>query len=1061
MFTSKLTPIYAAIALSLGMNTASIAAEDDTAKWQVNSPENAPLQQININVTEGTWMNVNVSPDGKHIIFDLLGDIYQMPISGGEAKPIAQGIAWQMQPVYSPDGKYIAFTSDEDGGDNIWIMEADGSNPHPVTKETFRLLNSPAWSPDSQYLVARKHYTGTRSLGAGEVWMYHVAGGEGVKLTERPNEQKDLGEPAYSPDGRYIYFSQDATPGKTFHYSKDSVKGIYKIKRYDTQTGDIEVLIEGTGGAIRPTPSPDGKTLAYIKRDGFQSTLYSLDLKSGAETKLYDKLDRDMQETWAIHGVYPTMSWTKDNKHIVFWAQGKINKLDVDSKKVSDIPFSIKGQRDVQPAVRFTQNLDQDEFDVKMLRMAQVSPNGEKVVFEALGKIWIRDIKDGKHKRLTRLDDDINELFPQWSRDGKDIVFTTWNDQQQGTVSVVSSRGGKAKVLTNEPGKYVEPTFSPDGDYIVYRKARGGYMTPRTWSQEPGLYKVDIKGKQSTKLTASGHQPQFGADSDRVYFMDFGKTPEFASIGMNGFEKRTHYTSDHATEFRLSPDGEHLAFAERFRVYVTPFAKHGETIAIGPKATNLPINQLSARAGESISWNGKNNQLYWTLGPELYQADVDTQYSKSDKKVEPKVTAIGFKDKADVPRGTVVFLGGKVITMENDQVIDNGVVIVKDNKISQVGDATLAIPDNAQVIDISGKTIMPGLFDAHAHGGQADDEIIPQQNWALYSGLSLGVTSIHDPSNDTTEIFAASEQQKAGKIVGPRIFSTGTILYGANLPGYTSHVDSLDDAKFHLERLKKVGAFSVKSYNQPRRDQRQQIIAAARELEMMVVPEGGSLLQHNLSMAADGHTTLEHSLPVASIYNDIKQFWSQTKVNYTPTLVVSYGGISGEHYWYDKTDVWAHPRLSMYVPHEILDARSMRRTTAPDEHYNHFNVARVANELNDLGVKVNIGAHGQREGLAAHWEMWMFAQGGMSNMDVLKTATINPATTFGMDHQLGSIKPGKLADLIVIDGDPLTDIRSSDKVTYTMINGKLFNSETMNELNGDKQKRKAFFFEKI
>ncbi|MBB1477686.1 amidohydrolase family protein [Shewanella sp. SG41-3] len=1060
MLTQKLTPIYTAMALTLGISSFAYA-EDDKVKWHVNAPENAPLSKIDINVTEGTWMNINVSPDGEHIVFDLLGDIYQIPIAGGEAKPLAQGIAWQMQPVYSPDGKYIAFTSDEDGGDNIWIMNADGTNPHAITTETFRLLNSPAWSPDSQYLVARKHFTGTRSLGAGEVWMFHVAGGEGVKLTERPNEQKDLGEPAYSPDGRYIYFSQDATPGKTFHYSKDSVKGIYKIKRYDTQTGDIEVLIEGTGGAIRPTPSPDGKTLAYIKRDGFQSTLYSLDLTSGEDTKLYDKLDRDMQETWAIHGVYPTMSWTKDNKHIVFWAKGKINKLDVDSKQVTDIPFSVNTQRDIQPSVRFTQNLDKDEFDVKMLRMAQVSPDGEKVVFEALGKIWIRDIKDGKHKRLTRLDDDINELFPQWSRDGKDIVFTTWNDQQQGTVSVVSARGGKAKVLTNEPGKYVEPTFSPNGEYIVYRKARGGYMTPRTWSQEPGLYKVDIKGKQSTKLTASGHQPQFGADSDRVYFMDSGETPEFASIGMNGFEKRTHYTSDHATEFRLSPNGEHLAFAERFRVYVTPFAKHGETIAIGPKATNLPITQLSARAGESISWNGKNNQLYWTLGPDLYQADVDTQYTNAETKVDPKITAIGFKDKADVPRGTVVFTGGKVITMENDQVIDNGVVIVKDNKIVSVGDANTVIPNNAQIIDISGKTIMPGLFDAHAHGGQADDEIIPQQNWALYSGLSLGVTAIHDPSNDTTEIFAASEQQKAGKIVGPRIFSTGTILYGANLPGYTSHVDSLDDAKFHLERLKKVGAFSVKSYNQPRRDQRQQIIAAARELEMMVVPEGGSLLQHNLSMIADGHTTVEHSLPAASIYNDIKQFWSQTEVHYTPTLVVAYGGISGEHYWYDKTDVWAHPRLSMYVPHDILDARSMRRTTAPDEHYNHFNVARVANELNNIGVKPNIGAHGQREGLAAHWEMWMFAQGGMSNMEVLKTATINPATTFGMDHQLGSIKVGKLADLIVIDGDPLADIRTTDKVTYTMVNGKLFNSETMNQLNGDKHKRKPFFFEKI
>ncbi|QBF83061.1 amidohydrolase [Shewanella maritima] len=1059
MFTRKLTPIYTAVALSLGL-AANVTAEEEKTGWQVNAPAQAPLSKIDINVTEGTWMNVSVSPDGKNIVFDLLGDIYQMPISGGEAKPLVTGIAWQMQPVYSPDGKYIAFTSDEDGGDNIWVMDADGSNQRAVTKETFRLLNSPAWSPDSQYLVARKHFTASRSLGAGEVWMYHVAGGEGVKLTERPNDQKDLGEPAYSPDGRYIYFSQDATPGKTFHYSKDSVKGIYKIKRYDTQTGDIKVLVQGTGGAIRPTPSPDGEKLAYIKRDGFQSTLYLLDLKSGEQTKLYDKLDRDMQETWAIHGVYPTMSWTQDNEDIVFWAGGKINRLNVEDKTVTDIPFAVKTQLDVQPSVRFTQNLDQDEFDVKMLRMAQVSPNGEKVVFEALGKLWIRDIKDGKQKRLTRLSDNVNELFPQWSRDGKKIVFTTWNDQDQGSVRIVSARGGKSKKLTQEPGKYVEATFSPDGKTIVYRKARGGYVTPRTWSQEPGLYKVDVKGKRNEFITPYGYQPQFGASNERVYFMDHGETPELSSIGLNGHEMRTHYTSRHATEFRVSPDGEHLAFAERFRVYVTPFAKHGETINIGPKANNLPVTQLSVRAGESISWNGDSDSLYWTLGPELYQADIDTKYAKTETEVEPKITDIGFKADADVPRGTVAFVGGNVITMDNDKVIENGVVIVKDNKIAVVGDANTEVPNGAQVIDISGKSIMPGLFDAHAHGGQADDEIIPQQNWMLYSGLSLGVTSIHDPSNDTTEIFAASEQQKAGNIAGPRIFSTGTILYGANAPGYTSHVDSLDDAKFHLERLKKVGAFSVKSYNQPRRNQRQQVIQAARELEMMVVPEGGSLLQHNLTMIADGHTTLEHSLPVGAIYSDIKQMWRQTEVAYTPTLVVAYGGISGEHYWYDKTDVWAHPRLSKYVPSDMLNARSMRRTTAPDGHYNHFNVVRVANELKEEGIIANIGAHGQREGLAAHWEMWMFAQGGMSNMEVLKTATINPAKTFGMDHQLGSITQGKLADLIVIDGNPLEDIRVTDKVTYTMVNGKLYDSETMNQLNGDKRERELFFFEK-
>ncbi|MCU8004973.1 MULTISPECIES: amidohydrolase family protein [unclassified Shewanella] len=1062
MFNSKLTPLY--IALTLGMNTLAVnATETKESTWNVNAPANAPLVQVKVDVNEGTWMNLSVSPDGKHIVFDLLGDIYQIPVTGGEAKPLAQGIAWQMQPVYSPDGKHIAFTSDGDGGDNIWIMDADGKNPRTVTQETFRLLNSPAWSPDSQYLVARKHFTASRSLGAGEVWLYHVAGGEGVKLTERPNDEKDLGEPAYSPDGRYIYFSQDDTPGKTFHYSKDSVNGIYKIKRYDTQTGEIEVLIEGTGGAIRPTPSPDGTKLAYIKRDDFQSSLYLLDLKSGETTKLFGELDRDMQETWAIHGVYPTMAWTQDNKDIFFWAKGKINRLNVANKTLTDIPFSVKTELAIQPSVRFKQDIDKDVFDVKMLRMAQVSPDGSKVAFEALGKIWLKSLPDGRMSRLTDLDKNIAELYPQWSRDGKNIVFTTWNDQDQGTVQVISAKGGKPKQLTSEPGKYVEPTFSPNGELVVYRKTQGGNLTPRTWSQEPGLYKVDIKGKQNSKISTDGYQAQFGANADRIFFMNSSEdeTPQLSSINLDGFDKRVHYSSKHATEFRVSPDGEQLAFAERFKVWVTPFAKHGETVEIGPNASNLPVSQLSARAGESISWNSKSDQLYWTLGPELYQAKVDTQYRDKDEKAQPSIIDLGFTEKADVPRGTIAFIGGKVITMENDQVIDNGVVIVKDNHIVAVGDANVAIPKDAQIIDIKGKSIMPGLFDAHAHGPQADDEIVPQQNWALYSGLSLGVTTIHDPSNDTTEIFAASEQQKAGNIVGPRIFSTGTILYGANAPGYTSHIDSLDDAKFHLERLKKVGAFSVKSYNQPRRNQRQQVIAAARELEMMVVPEGGSLLQHNLSMVADGHTTIEHSLPVGSIYNDIKQFWSQTQVGYTPTLVVAYGGISGENYWYDKTDVWAHPRLSMYVPADILQARSMRRPHAPESHYNHFNVAKVANELNKLGVHPNIGAHGQREGLAAHWEMWMFAQGGMSNMEVLKTATINPATTFSMEQQLGSIKEGKLADLIVIDGDPLADIRVTDRVTHTMVNGKLFDAETMKELNGDKEQRKPFFFEKL
>ncbi len=555
-----------------------------------------------------------------------------------------------------------------------------------------------------------------------------------------------------------------------------------------------------------------------------------------------------------------------------------------------------------------------------------------------------------------------------------------------------------------------------------------------------------------------------------------GEEPKLAYVSLDGKDDRTLYQGKFATEYRVSPNGEYLAFAERFKVFVTPFIERGDVITIGPKGGNLPVKQLSVRAGQGINWHGDSNKLYWSLGADLYQASIadlfaitqvqnkkDTKDKKVVDEAKPKVmqTYLGYSKKVDKPSGLVAFVGGKVITMEGEQVIDNGVVLVEGNIIKAIGTKSqVNIPSSAKVIDINGKSIMPGLIDAHAHGPQGNSQIIPQQNWKNYAGLALGVTSIHDPSNDTAEFFAASEMQKAGDIVAARLFSTGKILYGANVAGYTAHVDKLADAKFHVERLKKAGAFSVKSYNQPRRNQRQQFIQAARDLEMLVVPEGGSLLQHNLTMVVDGHTTLEHSIPVAKIYDDVKQLWSQSQMAYTPTLVVAYGGIWGENYWYNTTDVWLHPRLSKYVPSEFLQPRAMRRPKAPFNHYNHFNVAKVAKELQDSGIKVNAGGHGQREGLAMHWEMWMMAQGGMTPLQALRTATISPAQTLGLDAQLGSIKVGKLADLIVVDGDISQDIRMSDKVQYTMVNGRLYNAQTMNEIGNYDNKRAKFYFEK-
>src|SRR5687768_16980182 len=322
-------------------------AEKDEKKWDVNNPP-GPSYDVPIDVTKGTWMSLDVSPDGKEIIFDLLGDLYTIPIGGGDAKAITSGIAWDMQPRYSPNGKWIAFTSDRSGGDNVWIMNRDGSDPKQVSKETFRLLTQPAWSPDSESIVARKHFTSERSLGAGEMWIYHRMGGDGLQLTKKRTDQKDTGEPAVSPDGRYLYFSDDATPGAIFEYNKDPNSQIYVIQRLDRETGEIERYVTGPGGSVRPTPSPDGKSLAFVRRVRYKSTLFVKDLQSGRELPLFDGLDRDMQETWAVHGVYPSMAWTPDSKSIVFWAGGKIHRIDVASKQVANIPFHVRGTRRVQ-----------------------------------------------------------------------------------------------------------------------------------------------------------------------------------------------------------------------------------------------------------------------------------------------------------------------------------------------------------------------------------------------------------------------------------------------------------------------------------------------------------------------------------------------------------------------------------------------------------------------------------------------------------------------------------------------------------------------------------------
>jgi len=1051
-------------------STANAPDAKPSGAWNVED-KHGVTSEAKLDTRTGTWMSVDVSPDGKQLVFDMLGDLYLLPIEGGEAKSLTSGVAWDEQPRWSPDGKRIAFTSDRAGGDNLWVVDAGGSNARQVTKENFRLLNSPAWTPDGRFIAGRKHFTSTRSAGAGEIWLYHADGpaGDGIQMTKRRTEQKDEGEPAFSPDGRYLYWSMDATPGASFEYNKDGNGQIYTIQRLDRESGEVLTIAGGPGGACRPLPSPDGKRLAYVKRVRFQSVLHVMDLDSGTERAVMGGLERDMQEIWAVHGVYPVMAWTPDGRSIVYWAKGGLHRVDVATRQVRDIPFHVTGTRRVSEAVRFPVAVAPDSVRARMLRWVSVSPAGGRVVYSALGHLYVRALPDGSPRRLTRQNDHF-EFYPSWSRDGRSIVYVGWNDSTLGTVRVVPANGGEGRVLTRKPGHYVEPAFSPDGNTVVYRAITGGYLMSPTWSREPGIYAVPSSGGEARRISRRGYAPQFGAASDRVYITDAagadGDERSLFSVDLMGRDERTHLKGVYFTEARLSPDERWIAFREKYRLWVAPAVRAGRPVDFGPSMRDLPVRTVSNDAGDWLGWSGDSRTLHWSLGDSLWSQDLDELFTfapgahDSLAGTPPRRRAIGFTFLADQPAGVIALTGGRIITMNGSEIIDDGVVVVTGNRITAVGTrSSVTVPRGAKVVDVSGKTLMPGLVDTHWHGGMGNEQLIPQRSWIDHASLAFGVTTLHDPSNDSYEIFTQSEMQRAGLITAPRIFSTGTILYGAK-GDVRADVDSLGDALMHLRRMRAYGANSVKSYNQPRRDQRQMVLEAARQTGMNVVPEGGALYPHNMTMVIDGHTGVEHSLPVERVYDDVVQLWSQTKVGYTPTFNVAYGGLDGEHYWYAKTEVWADERLQQFVPRRTLDARARRPQGAPDNEWNMHAVAEEAAKLHRAGVSVQLGAHGQREGLGAHWEIWSLALGGMPPLEALRCATLGGARHLGYDSDLGSIEPGKLADLLVLDRDPLVNIRDSESVSRVMLNGRLYDASTLDELLPRARKRAPFWWER-